>query len=439
MAASRARERSNLDLYLISTFEASSYPNMGNPTTASAHSRAEQFRLNDLPTELWQEIISQLEADQASLYALTHVNRVCYAISIQFLYRSIDIRDPTMCRQLLLLGTLNSQTQFMQFVRKLTIGICPPDHENGDFIYDLIHLCGMLTNLKHLAIVRTIGTRSTLYWDEGNRITPFRRYWRGEITDLPANPTYPTLESFRVDIPMGDYLRPLFQHQTDLKSLELWFPFHSYVSKEIFQPQLEKLAISGESILTTIPSDFKPTHLAIDCPSSNPLWPSRYRQGQQHFLSMPDTSNLRSLEISSSLVDEIKLCITTTDVTFPSLVHFGIFTNERADERFFKERLFLMMWVGSGYQAPVAMMNLLKHFPQLESLSVQPEGMGDWTDQILDSQKFIDLLRHGCPNFKRLLWRSHKGVSAGIRYFENGLIKDASMSDIDVADYWKSV
>ncbi|KAG8808367.1 hypothetical protein FRC17_003987, partial [Serendipita sp. 399] len=192
---------------------------------------------------------------------------------------------------------------------------------------------------------------------------------------------------------MGDYLRPLFQHQANLKHLELWFPFHSYVSKDIFQPQLKVLAISGESILNTIPPDFTPTHLALDCPSSNPLWPSRYRQGQQHFLSMPNTSYLRSLEISSSLVDEIKLCITTKDIEFPSLIHFGIFTNERADERFFKERLFLMMWVGSGYQAPVAMMTLLKHFPRLESLSVQPEGMGDWTDQILDSPQFVDLLR----------------------------------------------
>jgi hypothetical protein len=318
--------------------------------------------------------------------------------------------------QLLFLQTLEDNPHLKSLIRTLKVGICPPTHERGDFIYDFAEVLGTLVGLECLELLRTIDTPQNLYSVEGNGNTIMRRYWRGEVGKIPSE-EYPQLLSFRVDIPVGYTIYSIFQAQRRLQRLELRCPSHFYRHEDIFiSPDLHKLALSGENILTTLPKAFHPTHLLLDCPASTPLWPSRFRRSQTRYLAMPSTDLLCSLEISSTLVQELHLCIASSNLTFPSLIHFGIFTSERVDDQFLQERRFLLMWSGGRQDPAKRMLELFCHFPHLESLLVMPEGVdGDWTDSILTDPKLLQQLMDCCPGLRLLLWRAHAGQKAGAR------------------------
>lgn len=378
--------------------------------------------IQDLPVELWHEILSHLRFDASTLSKVCRLARSWHNLAITHLYRHVDLRDPQMKPQLLFIQAIKTTVYFRSLVQNLSMGICPPTHENGDFIYDLAETLGTLPNLECLELLPTMNTPLHLYTVEGNGNSIMRRYWRGEVATPPmGDPTYPQLRSFRVDIPMGYTVYSIFEAQHNLHNLELRYPSHFYRAEDIFRsPHLTKLALSGESILNTLPTTFKPTNLLLDCPASIPLWPSRLRKT---YLSMPSTHLLHSLEISSTLVEELQICITKShganetksSLTFPSLRHFGIFTSEWVDSRFLEERKFLVMW----WENPAKrMLNLFVHFPQLESLSVMPEnvGNGDWTDSILTDPNLLERLMDCCPRLDLLLWRTHAGRKAGGRW-----------------------
>lgn len=369
----------------------------------------------DLPVDLWHEVLSHLQFDSSTIYKVCQLARSWHQVAIPHLYRHVELRDPSMMPQVLFLHTLEANPHFRPFVQTLKVGICPPKHEHGDFIYDLAETLGTLPNLACLELLLTNGTSHELYSVEGNGNTIMRRYWRGEVETLPlGDPTYPQLSSFRVDIPIGYTVHSILQSQTSLRTLELRYPSHSYQHEDIFRsPNLVKLALSGESNLTKLTTSFHPTHLLLDYPASTPLWPLRLRKP---YLSLPSTDLLRSLEISTTLMEELQLRITQPEkVTFPSLRHLGIFTSERVDPRYYEEKKFLAMW----WKNPAKrMVDLLVHFPHLESLTVTPEdiGSGDWADLILtDSDLFAQLMKC-CPGLKLLLWRAHLGQTAGGRW-----------------------
>jgi hypothetical protein len=424
------------------------------------------FRLTDFPVDIVHSLLSQLQNDSPTLNNLSQVAKAWHDLAIPYLYRSIDIRDSSMESQLLfralMLSESNSGSQVQEsnikaplssLVQSLTLGLCPPSHGHGDFIYLMPHLLSRLTNLKRLELVKTQGETSG-YWNEGNSNSILHRIARGELTnpfDVFSSQIYshltpnPQLTSVRIDVPIGPTLLSILMAQKPyLSTLELWHPQDRYSADDLIPIKLKKLAICGEKLVSGLGTmtlrrghgdeqiQFEPTHLSLDHPSSTPLWPSKYCQSKVNYLSLPSTTHLRSLEISITLASGLESLLSSSDspITFPSLVHFGIFTPRLADKRFLQQRKVLMTLVGRKYDAAKEMMKLLGHFEGLETLALQPEGVQDWMDLLLVDDDLFKALRSACNSIRLVMWRRHGERGAGaVRIQDDSVIKIA-MEDI---------
>jgi hypothetical protein len=411
-----------------------------------------------IPLELWQEVVSYLRFESRTLTNLSLVSKIWNSIALPILYGSIDVRDRSMQGQLLLMHLLlEDRSSYAALVRSLAIGICPSYHQQGHFVYDLPQLLGSLPNLRHLALVKTKGTFGAAYSEEGNGETLLKRWWEGKLTYRPRVPTYSQWTSLRVEVPIGATISELVRTQGSLETLEIWHTCRSCKPEDIFKPSLKKLALSGDEILLSIPRDWAPTHLVLTCPESTSLWPTRFGKAQKEFLVMPSTTNLCSFEISSTLYEELRRHITGSNIQFPLLTHFGVFTDERVDEFFLQERLFLRMWQGPKHDLLKPVIEVFSHFSSLESLSVQPEGVGDWTDELVNNLDLLFRLRteHCCTKLSLFMWRTYKEKKAGAVSLKGDLINPLKLTEqglfatfqlywkidqcLDILDYWKHV
>ncbi|PVF99276.1 hypothetical protein CPB86DRAFT_757053 [Serendipita vermifera] len=398
--------------------------------------------LPDIPLELWQEVVSYLRLDTGTLTNLSIVSKFWNHVSLPVLYGSIDVRDPTMQRQFLLMQLLmEDKPSYAALVRSLSIGICPSDHHHGHFIYDVPQLLSSLPNLRYLALLRTKSTPYASYSEEGNGETLLKRWLDGRLTYTPRLPTYSCWRSLRIEIPIGETIRKLVNIQEALETLEIWHAGRSCPPEDIFKPSLRKLALSGDEILLSIPREWEPTHLVLTCPESTSLWPTRFGKIQKDFLVLPMTTNLRSFELSSTLYEELRRHITGSNIQFPLLTHFGVFTDERVDEFYLQERLFLRMWLGPKHDPLKTVIEVFSRFPSLESLSVQPEGVADWTDKLVDNLDLLFKLRTEpcCPRLSLFMWRRYKEKMAGAVSLKEDLINPLKMTEQDILDYWRYI
>lgn len=447
------------------------------------------FRLADLPIELTQEVVQHLTHDSKTLYALSLVNRQVGSLCTPVLYSAIKLRDSTMTRQHQLFTTLAESRDRLQLIRSLSVIIGPPHYSHGYLMYALLELLPSMSQLRDLAVLRTPSMDMDLYptikyLGKSSQIAAFLEENCGVVS--------PTLTSLQLEIPLPTGLfQPLdFQKgRIRLRSLELMYPYAVQSARDLVSPSLERLAINGDVVLlnnlfkvayidkedATV-TTFSPTHLYLDNHSTLPLWRSRMRLAGESMsgntsLQLPDTSRLRSLEISSSLVDELanldKRPTTALDTTpsshsrFSSVTHLGIFSPPLAEPNYAIERRFLRMWSEETQTSSSNMVRILSNFPNLRSLSLQREDVGDWPDRVVDAVRrsggpssisllpgmedplttLLTLLRVTCPWLEVVLYRSHSSHASGMGVLdrESGRWNYQAIEDEECSRYWTTV